>query len=155
LEIRNVLLSDRAVKPKDFVIPGSNLLGMLINREHGVIWAARRVCVCKDNCWPKIILNGDMNGRDGCINIEYTGELKKFASPRYGRVTAITNQAFRDSIKIGSIFCSPLPDRMIPEQIPEGTRLNNNFIVCYDLVKIWKEPFENPYKLGAKYKVAA
>ena len=74
-------------------------------------------------------------------------------SPRYGRVTAITKQAFRDSIKIGSIFCSPLPDRMIPEQIPDGTRLNNNFIVCYDLVKIWKEPFENPYKLGAKYKV--
>ena len=80
------------------------MLGMLINREHGVIWAARRVCVCKDNCWPKIILNGDMNGRDGCINIEYTGEF-------------------------------------------------NNFIVCYDLVKIWKEPFENPYKLGAKYEV--
>ena len=55
---------------------------------------------------------------------------------------------FRDSLTVGKIFCSPLPD----EEIPQETR-NNNLIICYDLVKIWKPPFKNPYKKGEFYKV--
>ena len=47
------------------------------------------------------------------------------------------------------MFCSPLPDGMIPEQ--PGN--NNEFLVCYDLVKIWKLPFKNPHKKDSKYKI--
>ena len=51
-------------------------------------------------------------------------------------------------MSVGKIFCSPLPD----EEIPQETR-NNNLIICYDLVKIWKPPFKNPYKKGEFYKI--
>ena len=50
---------------------------------------------------------------------------------------------------VGKIFCSPLPD----EEIPQETRRNNNLIICYDLVKIWKPPFKNPYRKGEFYKI--
>ena len=143
-----VLLADRSIKPKDFKIKGSNMIDMFINRESYVLYGSRRVCVCVTNCWPNVVLGNDMNARSSCPNISYTGELRKYKGPRYGRGTS-DKAAFRKTMTLGSVFCSPLPD----EQIPDGTRLNNNFIVCYDLVKIWKEPFENPYKLGAKYKV--
>ena len=40
----------------------------------------------------------------------------------------------------------------VDEEIPQETR-NNNLIICYDLVKIWKLPFKNPYKEGEFYKI--
>ena len=121
---------------------------MFINRESYVLYGSRRVCVCVPNCWPNVVLGNDMNARSGCPNISYIGELRQYKGPQYGRGTT-DKEAFRKTMTVGSVFCSPLPD----ENIPDGTRLNNNFIVCYDLVKMWKEPFQNPHKLGAKYKV--
>jgi len=42
---------------------------------------------------------------------------------------------------VGKIFCSPMRDEDIPRRV--GGRVGNEFLVCYDLVKIWKAPFQN------------
>ena len=34
-----------------------------------------------------------------------------------------------------------------------GGRVRNEFLVCYDLVKIWKTPFQNPHKKNSRYKI--
>ena len=112
------------------------MIDMLINRESYVLYGSRQVCVCITNCWPNVVLGNDMNAQSNCPNISHTGELRKYKGPRHGRGRS-DKAAFRKTMTLGSVFCSPLPD----EQIPDGARLNINFIVCYDLVKIWKEPF--------------